>query len=148
MLKTRKGLLALLLLFLLFGGGVSWLEGFWQAGKVEITIPEQRRVHILYGDDRGGGHLAGVGKPCKSEFPDDWSEEKIIDEVSLIAANDNLRWERQDNGYYTVEQMVEDMRVRVVVDRRKREVVTAYPVNVARNRCPARTPANDNQRQR
>jgi hypothetical protein len=146
MLKTRKGLLALFLLFLFFGGGASWLQGFWQSGKLDITIPEQRKVHILYGDERGGGHLAGVGKACKSEFPDDWSAERVIEETALIAANDNLRWARQDNGYYKAEKMVEDVRVRVIVDRRRREVVTAYPVNVTRNPCPA--PANDNQRQR
>lgn len=108
-----------------------------------VQISEQRRTHILYGDKTGGGHLHGVGKPCKSEFPADWSSEEIVETVQSIAANDNLNWKSQRNGYAVAEQMVEGIRVRVVLDRNRQDVVTAYPVNVMRNPCPA---ANDNNR--
>lgn len=103
-------------------------------------ISEDRRTHILYGDITGGGHLYGTGAPCKSEFPKHWSEDTIIKEVELIAANDNLNWEQQRNGYYVTEQPVGTVKVRVVKDRDGKNVVTAYPTNTPRNPCPA----NDN----
>lgn len=103
-------------------------------------ISEQRRQHILYGDATGGGHLYGVGKPCKSEFPKHWDEQTILKEVELIAANDNLNWEQQRNGYYVTEQRVGTVNVRVVKARNAEDVITAYPTNVQRNPCPA----NDN----
>tara|TARA_B100000508_G_C11441876_1_gene269200 strand:- start:2 stop:505 length:504 start_codon:yes stop_codon:yes gene_type:complete len=103
-------------------------------------ISSQRRTHILYGDATGGGHLYGVGKPCKSEFPKYWDEQTVIKKIELIAANDNLNWEQQRNGYYVTEQKVGTINVRVVKGRDGEQVITAYPTNVPRNPCPA----NDN----
>ncbi len=104
------------------------------------AISDQRRVHILMGDRTGGGHMFGAGKPCKSEFPSDWDEDKIIETIDLIAANDNASWEKQRNGYHVSEQMVEGVKVRVVKGRQNESVITAYPLNTGRNPCPA----NDN----
>lgn len=104
------------------------------------AISPQRRVHILQGDATGGGHMYGIGKPCKSEFPKHWDEDTIIKEVELIAANDNLNWEQQRNGYYVTEQKVGTVKVRVVKGREGKQVITAYPTNLGRNPCPA----NDN----
>jgi len=101
------------------------------------AITPERRTHILYGDATGGGHLHGTGAPCKSEFPKTWSEDTIIKEVEVIAANDNLNWEQQRNGYYVTEQNVGTLRVRVVKGPQNKRVITAYPTNVPRNPCPA-----------
>ena len=103
-------------------------------------ISPERREHILHGDITGGGHLHGTGAPCKSEFPKHWGEETIIKEVEMIAANDNLNWEQQRNGYYVTEQNVGTVKVRVVKARNGEDVITSYPTNVQRNPCPA----NDN----
>ena len=112
--------------------------------KASVISP-QRRVHILYGDKTGGGHRHGAGKPCKSEFPADWSDDAIIETIEHIAANDNLDWKKQRNGYYVTEKNVEGLRVRVVKGRDAESVITAYPTNVKRNACPTRRhPANDN----
>ena len=102
-----------------------------------IEIPADRAQHILYGDHKGGGHKYGVGKPCKSEFPEHWGDEKILETTARIAANDNLNWEQQNNGYYVTEQMTEGTKTRVVLGRDKKTVITAYPVNRPRNPCPA-----------
>lgn len=99
---------------------------------------------MLHGDQRGGGHLHGTGKPCKSEFPADWDADEVTAHVKSVAANDNLDWEKQDNGYYVAEQAVEGIRVRVVLNRDRSGIVTAYPTNVKRNPCPRA--ANDNRR--
>lgn len=105
-------------------------------------ISPERREHILYGDATGGGHMHGVGAPCKSEFPEHWDKNTIIKEVELIASNDNLSWRQQRNGYYVTEQKVGTVKVRVVKARNGRDVITAYPTNVPRNPCPKH--ANDN----
>lgn len=101
------------------------------------AITPERRAHILYGDATGGGHLYGTGAPCKSEFPKTWSEDTIIKEVEVIAANDNLNWEQQRNGYYVTEQNVGTVKLRVVKGRDNEKVITAYPTNTGRNPCPA-----------
>lgn len=98
-------------------------------------VSSARRTHILYGDKTGGGHLYGVGKPCKSEFPKDWSAEKIINEVELIAANDNIPWRKERNGYHKTEQFRDGIKVRVIKGRQNAQVITAYPLNVTRNPC-------------
>lgn len=103
----------------------------------KVIISNQRKVHILYGDKTGGGHLHGLGKPCKSEFPADWDEEEILETIKDIAANDNLPWEQQDNGYYVAESYEGQTRVRVVLGPQKQKIITAYPTNVQRNPCPA-----------
>ncbi len=101
------------------------------------VISNQAQKHILYGDARGGGHKYGVNKPCKSEFPKNWDDTKIIQTVQKIAANDNVNWRQEDNGYFVAEKLQDGIKVRVVLGRDKKRVVTAYPTNVKRNPCPA-----------
>lgn len=107
------------------------------------ALTPEREDHILYGDARGGGHKFGVGKPCKSEFPQGWSDEQILGITRQIAANDNLDWRQERNGYYVAEDRIDSVNVRVVVNREKGEIITSYPINLPRNPCPAA--ANDNR---
>ena len=143
MFTTRKGLLVILIT--LFMTGILSLEkiGSFLGYDAPVTISDQRRAHILQGDAKGGGHQYATGKPCKSEFPKEWNADEIIANVEEIASNDNLPWRKQKNGYYTAEQTVEGVKVRVILNGRRDDVITAYPVNVARNPCP-QIPANDN----
>ena len=53
---------------------------------IDLATPEKRR-HILDGDDTGGGHRPGTGKPGKSEFPADWSDDKIMHAISDVATD-------------------------------------------------------------
>ncbi len=157
MFKTRKGLLLLILLFVLFGGSEKLAQlkdlvfktpSSLSSSPIEhdVKLSKSREIHILYGDSRGGGHLNGVGKPCKTEFPKAWDKTKVISTVKQIAANDNLSWKQESNGYYTAQQTVDDVRVRVVLDREMDDIVTAYPLNGTKNPCHAakQHPANDN----
>ncbi|PZQ45569.1 MAG: RhsD protein [Micavibrio aeruginosavorus] len=145
MFKTRKGLLAIVLILFLTGGLHLPDWDIFQEDKNSsanaITISDNGIEHILHGDETGGGHKFGTGKPCKSEFPKEWNNKEIIKTVEKIAANDNLKWRKQKNGYYTAEETVEGVRIRVVLNRKRDDVVTAYPVNTKRNPCNA---ANDN----
>lgn len=107
-----------------------------------VILTAQARRHILYGDRRGGGHFHTADKPCKSEFPAFWSEDRIIKAIKRIAANDNLPWRRESNGYQVVEQTSGTIIVRVVKSGNR--VITGYPTNTERNPCPGAPPANDN----
>lgn len=139
---NNKAILLVVTLIALGIAGVNISQERTQ-GSTSSQISEQRKTHILHGDRTGGGHLYGTNKPCKSEFPRSWDEEEIINEINLIAANDNLNWERKDNGYFVTEQKVGSVKIRVVKGRDAKSVITAYPLNTGRNPCPARTPAND-----
>jgi hypothetical protein len=109
--------------------------------KVPPQITTARANHILYGDAHGGGHLHGTGKPCKSEFPADWDAAKILQVVTKDAANDNLDWKLERNGYEVADVNENGVKIRLVVNAKHTEIITAYPVNTPRNACPA---ANDN----
>ncbi|MFI9811215.1 hypothetical protein [Saccharothrix variisporea] len=54
-----------------------------------ININAGRRIHILDGDGDGvgGGHAPGTGLPNKTEFPDGWEDDVIIDRVVDVARN-------------------------------------------------------------
>lgn len=133
---TRFLLIAIIVMVPALGAGF-----YYQSDPARtIVLTPEREQHILYGDGRGGGHLHGVGKPCKSEFPPDWDAAQIIETSERIAANDNLDWEAQRNGYYVAESDQGHIRVRVVLGPQRQHIITAYPVNVERNPCPA----NDN----
>jgi hypothetical protein len=51
----------------------------------DIRLSAERRVHILAGDQTGGGHRHGVGSPGKTEFPAGWDDDRVIDNVLSIA---------------------------------------------------------------
>jgi hypothetical protein len=107
-----------------------------------VILSPAREKHILYGDSRGGGHLHGQARPCKSEFPADWDAGKIIAVVTKEAANDNLDWRRGRNGNEVAEVMKDGIKIRIVVNGRHDQIITAYPLNTPRIACPAA--ANDN----
>lgn len=51
----------------------------------DIRVSAERRVHILDGDQTGGGHRHGVGSPGKTEFPADWDDDTVIANILSIA---------------------------------------------------------------
>jgi hypothetical protein len=50
-----------------------------------IHISPDRSAHILDGDDYGGGHRHGTGKPGKTEFPASWDDQKVVDTALDVA---------------------------------------------------------------
>lgn len=98
------------------------------------TITPKARQHILDGDgeNAGGGHRAGTNKPEKSEFPSDWSDEKIIDEITDIAADPNSTRFSGHSGRTIISGTRDGVSIRVLVDATG-EIVTAYPQKAPRN---------------
>jgi len=94
-------------------------------------VTPDRRKHILEGDKTGGGHRPGAGKRGKSEFPADWSDDKIIQEIEDIA-NDPAT-EAQPSGDRLVKTGTRDgVEIKVVIDP-DGEIVTGYPENAPSN---------------
>lgn len=92
-----------------------------------FKITDYRRTHILVGSETGGGHRFGAGKPGKTEFPQSWSDDKIISTIVRIA-NDQTLPLRQSGRYWLRMGEVENLQIRVVLNRESGEIITGYPV--------------------
>jgi filamentous hemagglutinin len=93
-------------------------------------------THVLDGDgpNAGGGHRNGTNKPGKSEFPANWSDDKIKGEISDIATDPKTQWSRPDaRGYVTGNGTRDGVDVRVVYDTKNGRIVTGYPTNLGGN---------------
>jgi hypothetical protein len=91
---------------------------------------------------RGGGHRAGTGKPGKTEFPADWSDDKILDSVSDVAKNGTPVKPGNKPNTTVKTGTVDGVDIEVVVNNGDGSVVTGYPVKgpgVVKN--PFETPA-------
>ena len=57
----------------------------------------ERAKHILDGDSHGGGHRHGTGRPGKTEFPANWSDEKITDALVDVARRPDQQPKHQES---------------------------------------------------
>ena len=97
------------------------------------TVGPERRLHILEGDARGGGHRPGRGIPDKSEFPRGWSDDTIIGAIEDVANDPESVRRPQPDGRIVVTGRRQGVDIRVVIDRDGRSIVTGYPTNTPRN---------------
>lgn len=87
-------------------------------------------MHILYGDElnpTSGGHLHGVNRPNKTEFPPDWDEDKIAREVADVARHPDTATE-QFGGTWRVTGVRHGVAIRVYV-RPNGTIKTGFPVD-------------------
>ncbi len=111
-----------------FVGAWAWLV---HNGCLDDLI-KHRRDHIL------NRHRAGAGKAGKTEFPTNWNDDKIMDEVNRIANDPNAagglgKW---DSPYKTGTVDGIDIRVDFYPANHPNyagQVSTAYPTNVTPN---------------
>ena len=106
---------------------------------VDLTDTKAKR-HILGGEIRpdgtyGGGHRFGTGFPGKSEFPEDWSDEKILHTISDIVTDPQIKWKTGNpkTGYLTTTKTVDGIAVKVIYDPKKGRIVSGYPTNTPKN---------------
>ncbi|MEV5538346.1 WXG100 family type VII secretion target [Saccharopolyspora shandongensis] len=93
-------------------------------------ITAERATHILDGDPppgRGGGHMHGIGKPGKTEFPPGWDGPRILGHVQDIARNPDQPPEKKRDRW-EIYGSRDGVRIKVVLEA-DGEVVTAYPVS-------------------
>ena len=107
-------------------------EGAQKGNQYVDLASTQRRKHILDGDATGGGHRPGTGKPGKSEFPKNWSDDKIMHEISDVATDPNSVVRPTRGGRSISEGTRNGVRIRVIQDRNG-DIVSGYPINVQRN---------------
>ena len=140
-----------LLLVLNFSIGVSASSGYdRQEADACITISERlsvkggsgtteyvdltdfRRSHIL------NNHKFGAGKPDKTEFPQSWSDDKILHYVSDVATDPNATWGvgKWNSPYAIGIREGIEIRVDFYPDAHKNYsgmISTAYPLNTLPN---------------
>lgn len=132
-------------------GGIKLVKAGEKAGDVagdvkritqqadNISLLDQKATtHILDGDSlTSGGHRYGTGNPGKSEFPKNWSDEKILSTISDIATDPSVVWSKPDaRGYVSATASREGIDVKVIYDTKSNRVVTGYPTNMPRNMKP------------
>jgi hypothetical protein len=95
-------------------------------------VTPKSRKHILDGDGEfSGGHRGGTGKPGKSEFPESWSDDKIIGEIESVANDPAIPVKQQGDRIVKIGTR-EGIDIKTVTGS-DGEIVTGYPVNVPRN---------------
>lgn len=105
---------------------------FWVVPNSVDLSSAKRRKHILDGDSTGGGHRPGTGKPGKSEFPQGWSDDKIMHEISDIATDPNALVKNGRGGRTIAEGTREGIDIRVIQDK-SGDIISGFPTNVTRN---------------
>jgi hypothetical protein len=91
-----------------------------------LHLGPDRRAHILDGDAGGGGHRHGAGRPGKTEFPADWSDDKVTASVLSVAQAPELA-RYQPNGRWLVTGTRDEVRLSAVV-LPDGQIWTAYPL--------------------
>ena len=94
-------------------------EGDKGTDKPSLLDPQGEK-HVLDGDEEGGGHAPGTGNPGKSEFPADWSRDKILGEISDVATDPNSSRKPGRDGRTVVEGTRDRVDIRVIVDPKGR----------------------------
>jgi Bacterial EndoU nuclease len=103
---------------------------------VDLATP-QRRKHILDGDELGGGHRHGTGKPNKTEFPQDWSDDKIMHEISDVATDPNASRTPGEHNRTVVEGSRDGVDIRVIIgapsEKEAGQIISGFPTNLPKN---------------
>lgn len=74
-------------------------------------------IHITHGDENNmqrGGHLAGTGRPGKTEFPPDWDVEDVRDALTEVATHPETT-KLHNSGKWRAEGVYRGVRMCVMV---------------------------------
>ncbi|RLB52114.1 MAG: adhesin, partial [Deltaproteobacteria bacterium] len=94
---------------------------------------------ILDGDASGGGHL-WPGAPGKTPFPEDWSRDQVMHNVSDIATDPDATWTWQTGrpgsdftkagrpSRVEVEGVRDGVNIRVILEPAGEGIITAHPL--------------------
>lgn len=86
-------------------------------------------LHILFGDSKGGGHLAGQGIDGKTEFPEYWTISRI--ESAIIMAQFQILHSQSVIGEGAYLEFVDGIYLRLVFTRNQTDdlfLETAHPI--------------------
>jgi hypothetical protein len=104
----------------------------WQGYPTLAAVPLSwsDRMHILFGDElnpASGGHLHGVDRPNKTEFPPGWDEDMIAREVTDVARHPDTATE-QFGGTWRATGVRHGVAIRVYV-RPNGTIKTGFPLD-------------------
>jgi len=71
-------------------------------GADSLCLSPERATHILDGDQWGGGHRPGTGRPEKTEFPASWDDSRIVDHITDVARSPDVPPVLQPNQRWRV----------------------------------------------
>jgi hypothetical protein len=94
------------------------------------TTPE-RQEHILDGDpndEESGGHRHGTGRPNKTEFPESWDDDDVVDNVEDVARNPDSPPRQLPDGKWEVRGERDGVNIRVIVTQ-DGSIETAHPTS-------------------
>jgi hypothetical protein len=94
---------------------------------VAYSVSPGRRLHILDGDLRGGGHRFGAGKG-KAEFPQGWSDDAIILAIQSVANDPASLTLQAAKGRLKMIGNRNTVVIAVIVEPTTGEIVTGYPL--------------------
>lgn len=89
------------------------------------------RRHLLYGDEddeESGGHMSGVGRPGKTEFPPSWDEGDCTDGVIGVAREPERAVKRPTDGTWIVEGTHRNVVIRAFV-RQEGTISAGHPIS-------------------
>jgi Bacterial EndoU nuclease len=92
----------------------------------KFSVDAAGRRHILDGDSRGGGHRFCAGKG-RSEFPQTWSDDTIIDAIEDVANDPASPQVPAKGGRIMLYGTRNGVLIIVIVDPVTGELVTGYP---------------------
>jgi hypothetical protein len=93
-------------------------------------IDKDRVIHILLGDETGGGHL-WPGEAGKTPFPKDWTPQKIITVISDVATGPDSILSPSGKSVVKAIGTIEGVTITVIMKLGK--IITGYPTNLPRN---------------
>jgi RHS repeat-associated protein len=105
-------------------GVLSEAAGDKPAEKPSL-VDEQGKTHILDGDEDGGGHRY-PGKPGKTLFPTDWSDDKILGEISDVATDPASSRKLNPDGSTKATGTKDGVKIDAIVSPEGR-IVSGYP---------------------
>lgn len=97
------------------------------------VMPERRRYILAGNDDNGGGHRYGTARPFKSEFPADWTDDRVIQAIEEVANDVNSIQELAAGGRIFVRGERHGLSITVIIGRDGSFIITGYPTNSPRN---------------
>lgn len=138
---TRLFCVLLTLLFAQSGSAMGANSNFRHLDIVAKNADEfvnlassQRTTHILTGDTTGGGHLfpGGAGK---SAFPQNWSADRVMHEISDVATDPLSSFITGRGGRTVVNGTRDGIDIRVILGSQREGggIITGFPTNVPRN---------------
>lgn len=99
-----------------------------------VKVDEAAKIHILDWESwNRWWHRYWTGRTGKTEFPENWNDDKVINNIEDIISDKNSKIVIEEWGILQVFWTREGIDIKIVVDPKTERVITAFPLNTPRN---------------